>query len=113
VRFTNGSDFPVESENPLLGLYAAITRRDLDGRLPREGWRVEERLTPEEALKSFSLWGAYAAFRERDLGSLEAGKRADFVVLDRDPFAGPAEALLEAKVLRTVVAGETVYEAER
>ena len=113
VRFTNGSDFPVESENPLLGLYAAITRRDLDGRLPHEGWRVEERLTPAEALKSFSLWGAYAAFRERDLGSLEVGKLADFVVLDRDPFAGPAETLLEAKVLRTVVAGETVYEAER
>jgi hypothetical protein len=111
VRFANGSDFPVESHRPLLGLYAAITRKDLDGKLPPGGWRPEERLTPEEALRSFTLWGAWLAFREADLGSLEPGKLADFVVLDRDPFAGPPEALLEARVLRTVVGGRAVYEA--
>jgi predicted amidohydrolase YtcJ len=111
VRFANGSDFPVESHRPLLGLYASITRRDLDGKLPRAGWRPEERLTPAEALKSFSLWGAWLAFRETDLGSLEPGKFADFVVLDRDPFSGPPETLLQTRVLRTVVGGKTVFEA--
>jgi predicted amidohydrolase YtcJ len=109
--FANGSDFPVESVDPLLGLYAAITRRDLEGRLPAGGWRPEERLTPEEALESFSLWGARLAFRDRELGSLEIGKQADFVVVDRDVIGGPAEDIPRARVLRTFVAGETVYEA--
>jgi hypothetical protein len=111
ARFANGSDFPVESVDPLLGLYAAITRRDLEGRLPAGGWRPEERLTPEEALESFSLWGARLAFRDRELGSLEIGKQADFVVVDRDVIGGPAEDIPRARVLRTFVAGETVYEA--
>lgn len=113
VRFANGSDFPVESHDPFLGLYASITRRDLDGKLPKSGWRPEERLTPDEALKSFTLWGAWLAHRDGDLGSLERGKIADFVILDRDPFAGPPERLLEARVLRTVIGGKTVYEAPR
>ncbi|MBI5710415.1 MAG: amidohydrolase, partial [Candidatus Eisenbacteria bacterium] len=113
VRFADGSDFPIESVNPLLGLYAAITRRDLAGELPEPGWRPGERLTPDEALKSFSLWGAWLAFREDDLGSLEVGKLADFIVVDRDVIAGPASEIPHAKVLRTVVGGETVYEAER
>jgi predicted amidohydrolase YtcJ len=111
VRFVNGSDFPVESPNPMLGLYASVTRRDLEGRLPADGWRPEERLTPEEALRSFSLWGAWLAFREHDLGSLEIGKQADFVVVDRDVIGGPAREIPPARVLRTVVAGQTVYEA--
>jgi len=112
ARFANGSDFPVESANPMLGLYASVTRRDLEGRLPEGGWRPEERLSPAEALASFTLWGAWLAFRERDLGSLEAGKWADFVVVDRDVVSGPASEIPQARVLRTVVAGETVYEAE-
>jgi hypothetical protein len=110
ARFANGSDFPVESEDPKLGLYASITRRDLDGKLPAGGWYAEERLSPDEALLSFTLWGAYAAFRERDLGSLEPGKLADFVVLDRDPFAGSPDEILKARVLKTVVGGQVVYE---
>jgi hypothetical protein len=111
ARFANGSDFPVESVNPMLGLYASITRRDLANELPAAGWRPEEKLTPEEALRSFSLWGAWLAFRERDLGSLEVGKLADFIVVDRDPIAGPASGIPGTRVLRTVVGGETVYEA--
>jgi hypothetical protein len=111
VRFANGSDFPVESANPMLGLYASVTRCDLEGRLPAGGWRPEERLTPDEALLSFSLWGAWLAFREHDLGSLEIGKQADFIVVDRDVIAGPSSGIPHARVLRTVVAGETVYEA--
>jgi predicted amidohydrolase YtcJ len=112
VRLANGSDFPVESVNPMLGLYAAITRRDLDGRLPVGGWRREERLSPDEALRSFTLGGAYAAFRERDLGSLEVGKLADLVVVDRDPIGGPPEQIPQARVLRTLVAGKTAYAAD-
>jgi predicted amidohydrolase YtcJ len=95
----------------MLGLYASITRRDLEGRLPAGGWRPEERLTPEEALASFSLWGAWLAFRERDLGSLEIGKQADFVVVDRDVIAGPAAEIPQAAAHGS--AGETVYEAAR
>jgi predicted amidohydrolase YtcJ len=111
ARFADGSDFPVESPNPMLGLYAAITRRDLAGELPAGGWRPEERLTPGEALKSFTIWGAWLAFRDRDLGSLEIGKQADFVVVDHDPVLGDPADLPKTRVLRTVVAGETVYEA--
>ena len=113
VRFASGSDFPVESERPLLGLYAAVTRRDLDGKLPKAGWRAEERLTKDEALKSFTLWGAWLAFQERDLGSLEVNKLADFVVMDPDPLFGRPEAMLGAVVMKTVVAGKVVYDAEK
>jgi hypothetical protein len=112
VQLVNGSDFPVEQVNPMLGFYAALTRRDPAGLLPAGGWRPEEKLTPDETLKSFTIAGAYTAFREADLGSLEPGKQADFVVLDRDVLAGAPEAILGAKVLRTVVAGETVYRAD-
>jgi len=111
VRFANGSDFPVEDVNPMLGIYASITRRDLDGALPEGGWHPEERLTPEETLASWTQWGAWLAFRESDLGSLEVGKLADFVVLDRDPIFGPPAEIPTTRVLRTVVGGETVYEA--
>src|SRR5262249_29832167 len=111
VRFANGSDFPVEDVNPMFGIYASITRRDRDGRLPAAGWRPEEKLTPEETLASWTLWGAWLAFREADLGSLEPGKLADFIVLDRDPIAGAAAEIPKTRVLRTVVGGETIYEA--
>jgi predicted amidohydrolase YtcJ len=108
----SGSDFPVESPNPMLGLYAAITRRDLDGKLPAAGWRPEEKLTPDEALRSFTIGGAYAAFREKDLGTLEVGKLADFIVVDRDVIAGPVAGIPAAQVLRTVIGGKTVFEAK-
>ena len=78
---------------------------------PPSGWRPEERLTAGEALKSFTIGGAWLAFRDRDLGSLEIGKQADFVVMDHDPILGAPADLPQTRVLRTVVAGETVYEA--
>ena len=109
----SGSDFPVESERPLLGLYAAMTRRDPAGKLPAGGWRPEERLTRDEALRAFTIGGAYLAFQERDLGSLEVNKFADFVVLDPDPFQGRPEALLGALVMKTVVGGRVVWDAEK
>ena len=113
VRFASGSDFPVESERPLLGLYAAVTRRDLDGKLPRKGWRPEERLSKDEALKSFTRWGAWLAFREQDLGTLEVNRLADFVVMDPDPLKGHPEAIPGSIVMKTVVGGQVVYDAEK
>jgi predicted amidohydrolase YtcJ len=112
VPVVSGSDFPVESANPMLGLYAAITPSDLDGKLPAGGWFPEQRMTADEALRSFTWSGAWLAFREADLGSLEVGKRADFIIVDRDVIGGPAAEIPKAKVLRTVVGGKTEFEAK-
>lgn len=113
VAIASGSDFPVESTNPMLGLYAAVTRRDLEGRLPATGWFPEQRLTIHEALKSFTLDGAWLAFREGDLGSIDVGKQADFVVLDRDIIGVPPAEITKAKVLMTVVGGKTEFETAK
>ncbi len=105
----NGSDFPVEAVNPLLSFHSAISRQD-EKNWPAGGWHPEQRMTREEALKAMTIWPAWAAFQERDLGSLTAGKYADFVILDRDIMAVPAEEVLGAKVVATYVAGRAVYE---
>jgi predicted amidohydrolase YtcJ len=110
ARLAFGSDFPVESENPLWGIYAAVTRQDQLGH-PEGGWMPEQRLTRAEALRLFTLDAAYAAFQEKELGSLTPGKLADFVVFDRDILTVPPRELLRARVLRTVIGGETVYRA--
>ncbi|MDR1142842.1 MAG: amidohydrolase [Spirochaetaceae bacterium] len=106
----NGSDAPVELVNPYHGLYAAVTRQDRDGQ-PPNGWYSNQALTREEALRSFTIWGAYAAFAEKTRGSLEAGKYADFVVLDRDIMTCPAAEIKDITALKTVIGGEVVYEA--
>jgi hypothetical protein len=108
ARLAFGSDFPVESENPLLGIYAAVTRQDHLGH-PEGGWLPDQKLTRAEALRLFTLDAAYAAFWERDLGSLTPGKLADFVVFDRDILTVPPRELLQARVLRTVIGGKTVF----
>ncbi len=105
-----GSDFPVESPNPMLGLYAAVTRRDLESK-PAGGWHPEQSLTREEALRLFTLDAACAAFEETLKGSLEKGKLADFVVLDRDVMRCEAAEIPGTKVVMTVVGGEIVYRA--
>jgi predicted amidohydrolase YtcJ len=110
VHLALGSDFPVESDNPLLGLYAAITRQDSAGE-PAGGWMPDQRLTPEQALLGFTLDAAYAEFAENDLGSLSVGKRADFTVLSVDPVWGEPADLLSAHVLATYVDGKAVYRA--
>lgn len=105
-----GSDFPVESPNPLFGFYAAITRQDHDG-TPEGGWHPEQRMQRAEALKAFTLWPAYAAFEEHQRGSLEVGKLADIVVLSNDIMkCGPRE-ILATTVEYTIVGGDIVYAA--
>ena len=109
ARLALGSDFPVESVDPRLGLHAAVTRTDLEGH-PTGGWRPQERLTREEALRGFTLDAAYAGFAEEEVGSLEVGKRADFVVLGADPLADDVP-LATLPVRATYVDGEAVYTA--
>lgn len=106
-----GSDFPVESVNPLLGFYAAVSRLSVDGKSPHgsTGWYPEQRLTRAQALKGMTLDAAYASFAEGDLGSLTPGKKADFVVLDRDVMKLPMHEIPQTKVLATVVDGEVMY----
>ena len=106
----SGSDFPVELSNPFHGLYAAVTRQDLGGD-PRGGWYADQALTRAEALHSFTLAAAYAANQEDRLGSLEPGKWADFIVIDRDYFEVPASEIDDIVVLQTWVGGRKVYDA--
>jgi predicted amidohydrolase YtcJ len=107
----NGSDFPVELANPWHGLYAAVTRMSRAG-APAGGWYAEQALTRAEALHSFTLAAAYAAHQEDRLGSLETGKWADFVLIDRDYFKIPASEIDDIQVLETWVAGKRVYASE-
>lgn len=107
----NGSDFPVELANPFYGLHASISRRDRNN-MPDNGWYSGEKLNREETLHSFTLAAAYAAHQEDRLGSLEPGKWADFIIIDRDYFEIPVRELHSIKVLQTWVGGEKVYEAE-
>lgn len=108
VVLANGSDFPVELSNPFLGLYASVTRQDRSGE-PEGGWYADQALTRAEALHSFTLAAAFAARQEDRLGSLEPGKWADFIVIDRNYFEIPASEIDDIIVLETWVAGERVY----
>jgi len=103
-----GSDFPVESPNPLWGFYAAITRQDHNGQ-PEGGWHPEQRMSRGEALKAFTLWGAMAGFQERNAGSIERGKWADLTVLSDDIMTIDPSQILSTRVVMTIVAGEVVY----
>ncbi len=108
VAVANGSDFPVEEPNPMLGLYASVSRQDSKGE-PAGGWTPEQRMSREEALRSFTLGAAYAAFEEKTKGTLEAGKLADFIVLDRDVMAVDAARIPGAQVRMTVLGGRIVH----
>ncbi len=105
----NGSDFPVEYVNPLISFKASVSRQDARG-WPAGGWYPEQRMSRDEALKSMTLWPAYAAFQEQELGSLTVGKRADFVILDQDILRVPDALLPRTQVLSTWVGGVRVYE---
>lgn len=103
-----GSDAPTEYTNPYFGLYAAVTRKDRLGN-PSEGWYAQQCMTREEALRSFTIWAAYAEYSEEWKGSLEAGKVADFVVIDRDYMTCPEEDIKDIQALMTVSGGQVVY----
>jgi predicted amidohydrolase YtcJ len=131
VIIPGGSDSPVESPNPLPGFYAAITRQDSDGipatwrdvasgfQLSSEGildtsqfdggWYVHQRMTRNEALRSFTIWGAYAAFQEDTKGSIETGKLADITILSKDIMRVPVKEILTTEVEMTMVGGQIVY----
>ena len=104
----NGSDFPVESPNPFFGLHASVTRQSHDDE-PAGGWFPEERMSLAEALISFTLDAAYAGHQEHLLGSLEPGKKADFILIDRDIFTIPPSEIWRTQVQQTWVNGQRVY----
>jgi len=107
------SDLPGSDWSLFYGLHSAITRQDTAG-TPPGGWYPEQRMTPEEAVRGYSSWSAFAGFDERDAGTIAVGKRADFTVLDVDPFrlATPA-ALLRGRVMLTVSRGRVTYSRDR
>ncbi|KZT04626.1 uncharacterized protein LAESUDRAFT_727798 [Laetiporus sulphureus 93-53] len=111
ARITLGSDSPVEEINPLAGFYAAVTRLSKDGRSPHGpgGWFPEQRMTREEALRGMTIDPAYASFTDGILGSVTAGKRADYVILSQDIMTIPPENILDARVVATVIDGRLVY----
>jgi len=108
VRIAGGSDFPVESVNPFLGLYASVTRQNLDGE-PSGGWHPSERLTREQALRSMTIDAAYAGFDEKRIGSIEVDKLADFIVIDRDYMSCPPRQIADIRVVSTWIEGAPVY----
>jgi predicted amidohydrolase YtcJ len=107
VIIAGGSDFPVESPSPFHGLYAAVARRPRSGE--DRGWQPEQRMTREEAIRSFTSWNAYASRQEDSLGTLEPGKHADLVVLSDDVFACAEERIKDITPVLSLVGGEVVF----
>lgn len=104
-----GTDFPVEDISPLKTFYAAVVRKDAKG-WPESGFQMENALSRTEAMRGMTIWAARANFEEKEKGSLEKGKFADFVILDKDLMTEAPEQLLQVRVLKTYVGGEKVYE---
>jgi predicted amidohydrolase YtcJ len=105
-----GSDSPVFSMQTLTGIYAAVTRTTPEG-VPPGGWQPHERISAEAALRHFTVDAAYASLEEHRKGTLREGRLADFVVLSDDILAPPAERILRAKVLLTVMGGRDTFRA--
>lgn len=103
-----GSDFPVEAVNPLFGFHSAVARTD-DNNYPDGGFQMENALTREEALRGMTIWAAKANFEDRTRGSIEPGKFADFVILQKDIMKIPLTEIRSVQVVRTVVGGETLF----
>lgn len=106
-----GTDFPVEQINPMLTFYAATVRKDAHN-FPNGGFQVENALTKEETLRGMTIWAAKSNFEEKEKGSLEVGKFADFVIMKNDLMKADAKQILENKVIKTYVNGEKVYDAK-
>jgi predicted amidohydrolase YtcJ len=112
VRLSFGSDWTVGPLNPLLGIYAAVTRRTTDGKNPG-GWFPEEKIGVADAVRAYTINNAYAAFEETTKGAIVPGKMADLVVLERDIFELPPEGIADVRVDMTIVDGTIVYRREQ
>lgn len=108
ARIVNGTDSPVEPLNPVACFYAAVTRKTLTGE-PEGGFEPEQKMTREQALRSYTLDAAYGAFEEHAVGSIEAGKYADFTIFSKDLVTVPESELLGTEVVMTIVGGKVVY----
>ncbi len=108
---TNGTDAPVEPVDPLPSFYASVTRKTLEG-LPEGGYEADQKMSREEALKSYTLNGAFAEFEEDFKGSIEVGKAADFTVFDKNIMEVPEDEILKTKVAMTVMGGKVVYKSQ-
>jgi predicted amidohydrolase YtcJ len=104
-----GTDFPVENINPMYTFYAAVERKDLKG-FPEDGFQTENALTRMEALRGITIWAAKANFEEKEKGSIEPGKYADFVILDKDIMKAKGAELPTVKVMKTYINGVKVYD---
>jgi predicted amidohydrolase YtcJ len=111
ARLAFGSDAPVESPNPFLGLYAAVTRQRADGSPGAEGWYPKQRLSMQQAIEGYTLGPAYTAGLEGRSGKLVPGYLADLIVLEQDPFGISPDDLLEMDSVGTMVGGEWVWQS--
>ena len=103
-----GTDFPIEAINPIHTFYAAVARKNLNGE-PKNGFQKENALTRWEALQGMTIWAAISNFEENEKGTIEIGKKADFVILNQNLMTVPEEEILSTKVISTYVDGEQVY----
>jgi predicted amidohydrolase YtcJ len=103
-----GTDFPVEDINPMFTFYSAVVRKDQKN-YPEAGFQMENSLSREEAIRGMTIWAAKGNFEEKEKGSLEVGKFADFIILDQDLMKADAANLFKTKVLKTYLNGEKVY----
>ena len=110
VHIANGTDVPVEPINPIANFYASVARKTLKG-LPDDGYEIGQKLSRHETLKSMTLWNAYAAFEEAEVGSISVGKRADMTVTDQNLMTVDENKILATKPVMTVIGGEIVYQA--
>ena len=107
----NGTDSPVEPLNPIPCFYAAVTRKTLKGE-PEGGYEPDQKMTREQALRSYTIEGAFGSFQEDVLGSIEKGKYADFTIFSDDIMTAPESEILKTSVMTTIVGGAVVYEKE-
>ncbi|HEX6224936.1 MAG TPA: amidohydrolase [Chryseolinea sp.] len=109
ARIVNGTDAPVEPLDPIPSFYASVTRKTLEG-LPEDGYEAGQRMTRQQALRSYTLDAAFGAFDEDNRGSIEPGKLADFTIFTDDLMTVPEEKILQTKVAMTILGGKIVYE---
>ena len=109
VKMCFGSDWTVAPLNPLLGIYAAVTRRTIDGATP-QGWFPEQKITVKEAIEAYTMNNAYAAYEENEKGSITVGKLADLVVLEEDILSIDPVKIEKVEVAMTILGGKVVYD---